>query len=264
MVIFLPPGTDIEVYESSETRLHLERLMEQLQEGSVDKISMNEYNLILGYIMLEVHLDNAERAAELRTLTLEHFNNAIKLQDGSIQIITEDHKMYFMYGKTDIVISPPQLRKLVDIYISIIRKKGASNRFLVFNRNELRTSYPKRLMQYLWEKSGAAKLNNTEVDPTLFRKKAVSYVYDKKPEHKQSLAQKMEHHPNTAHASYFLVDKRRNARAMSAMLRDTMKSYDRPWDSKKARLNETDNLSSAASEKPTRVSNTAYMCQQLQ
>ena len=208
----------------------MEDFLLEVQMNPTLQVSPTMHNLILGYFLLEIHLDNAGRSGELRNLTLEQLKKAKKHPSGALQILSNEHKTQVEYGDTDIVVSPalvPFLKIYLDKVRSLASLSSSSDKvFLTHNGSELQSSYPKRLMQKLWDESKASAHSKSEVGPTLFRKKAVTSFMDQRPEKKNCLAKKMEHDPKTADAHYYLFDKRKNAMEMSDMMRETMKAHE--------------------------------------
>ena len=171
-------------------------------------------------------MDNANRAGEVRHLTVEEFNDHSLQEDGSMTAMVWVHKTY-KYGPSTLIFNKDLVPLLQNYFLYIIPIFKFSNRysktfFLAPNGSSLNTSQMRLYMQTLWRRAGFT----SQVGPTLFRKASVTETQLKAPEKKKELAAKMNHSEATASKNYFLCDKAMAGRNLSAVLRSILTDCD--------------------------------------
>ena len=83
------------------------------QPKEVDGIAIN------GYFLIEISLDNANRADEIRHITVEEMMSAIQNDDGSFTVFVQTHKTYVNYGPSDLVLNKdlaPLIKKILSLH----------------------------------------------------------------------------------------------------------------------------------------------------
>ena len=182
-------------------------------------LKSKELGLVNGVIFIELSVDNANRAGEIRHLTSKEFKEGTLQRDGSILLKVKNHKTYYKHGPAFLTIAQ-ELLPVIWNYYKLVRPAIATplspiNFFLKINGTKLNTSSMRFYMQSVWDKIGLT----SQVGPTLLRKAAVTKVHKSHPHKQKALAAKMNHSVTTAARYYCLQDKENNARDISSNLR---------------------------------------------
>ena len=179
-----------------------------------------DISLYLGFLTLEICLDNANRAGKLWHMRRKEFEEVPVAEDGSAQIWVSRHKTDSLYGQSPLYLNP-QLLKYLRIYSTIIRPKLAPQRssfFLNSKGQKLFSSDMRKNMQQMWKFCGM----EGQVVPSLIRKASTTSVHKAHPELVDKLARKMNHTVATARRHYALHDKLENAITVGKQLRKIM------------------------------------------
>ena len=123
-VEFTPRTKDIQVYLGSDLRKNINLINNVLRKTNMT-ISTKESKLIIAFF-IELSLDNANRAGEIRHMTMPHFSKAVKHSDGSCTTSVNRLKTYLDYGKARLTVNS-ELMGLLHIYKSCIHSQFLNN-----------------------------------------------------------------------------------------------------------------------------------------
>ena len=214
-----PKCKDIRLYLNSKLREQVIDKIMSTNSGQPFTLSIREKKFINGLLFLETSLDNANRAGEVRNLTLIHFGNAVMNRDGGCTLKVREHKTRDDYGSTNLQLDQ-KLMELFHVYKSKIRplllcEQSPNNFFLTVQGKALTSMSIPRDMQYFWNSLGL----KTVAGPTLLRKSVVTTIHQHHPEMKAALASQMNHTEKTATEHYLTMDKEMNSRKVTKVLR---------------------------------------------
>ena len=214
----LPHSNHLKSYLNSSLReVLIKKVLGVQNKGCI--ISQNEKVILNGVMFIEVSLDNANRAGEVRHLKLKDYRDGVLEDDGTFSITIQNHKTSGTSDASILTINK-DLLTLLKIYKKYIRPTlekpdSPENFFLTTHGTRLNTSSMRYYMQAVWN-----KLNlSSQVGPTLMRKKAVTEIHQHYPHASENLATKMNHSIDTAKREYFLIDKKIVSKKISSMLR---------------------------------------------
>lgn len=216
----------IKKFESSQASRDAICLLGQLSGAHNVVITQAQYTLIRDFLLVEISIDNANRAGSLANMTLEEFNSMTKENDEYLVLVRKS-KTLSTHGPARIVLSK-KLRSWMQIYVREVRSQvtGSNNQpngsfFLSFNGEPMASSQINKAIKSIWKK---AELKGTP-SSTLFRKSAVSSMHslDESNEARENLADLMAHNLSTAKKYYRLQEKSKSSVSASKQLRQIMR-----------------------------------------
>ena len=202
--------------------------MGQLSALKTTEVTQNQYTLTRDFLLVEISIDNANRAGALANMNLKEFQNSVK-HENELVILVRKHKTGATHGPARIVLSP-KLQSWIAIFVKKVRCKlpgvadGHSERvFLSWNGEALKSSQINKAIKSVWKKAGMVGSPSS----TLFRKSAVSKVHTiatcHSNEEQGNLADLMAHNVDTARKFYRLQEKSKSSVKASKQLRNVMR-----------------------------------------
>ena len=201
-------------------------LLGQLSDVETTEVTQNQYTLIRDFLLVEISIDNANRAGALANMNLKEFQNSVK-RENELVILVRKHKTGATHGPARIVLSP-KLQSWIAIFVKKVRCKlpgvadGHSERvFLSWNGEALKSSQINKAIKSVWKKARMVGSPSS----TLFRKSAVSEVHITchSNEEQGNLADLMAHNVDTARKFYRLQEKSKSSVKASKQLRNVMR-----------------------------------------
>ena len=190
------------------------------------QVTQSQYTLIRDFLLVEISIDNANRAGALANMKLQEFNKASKHDDENV-ILVKKHKTVATHGPARIVLSS-KLHGWMEIFVREVRSKvpGVTGSlkervFLTWNGEALRSSQINKAIKSVWKKAGMKGSPSS----TLLRKSAVSTVHttSDSPKVQGNLADLMAHNIGTARKFYRLQEKSKSSVKASQQLRSVMR-----------------------------------------
>lgn len=210
----MPNRPEIKRYIESDVR---KKIIIQLSNIK-NKLTQRDHVKIMGYLFLEISLDNANRAGEVKHMTLKEYKARKFVKNGE-EISVKNHKTFYKYGYASLFLnsnlSLSLLHYVKKIRPLLARANSPQNLFLTTTGNKLSSSTMRHSMQIVWNEVG----NKSEVGPTLLRKTAVTAVHTAHPSKKGALATKMNHMESTAITHYLTQDRKNTSRQIATELR---------------------------------------------
>lgn len=220
----IPKTTDIREYNNSKLKHSVVSELNEVERTQKYDPAVSSSNRIVGFLCLEVSVDNANRAEEIRLFTVNEWKKAKVDAQGGRVVNIASHKTYYKYGSQTLYVRPETV-KYVEIYLNVIRPKLATkdspdNLFLTPRGCAVTSSGLPKAMQMVWAASG----RTTTMGNTALRKCTVTNVLEKCPEARPRLAKKMNHSEQTQQKYYWTIDKEKNAVAVSHEIRSILSS----------------------------------------
>ena len=216
----------INEFERSKAARDAICLLGQLSGAHNIVITQAQYTLIRDFLLVEISIDNANRAGVLANMTVEEFNSSTKENDDYL-VLVKRSKTLSTHGPARIVLSP-KLKSWIQIYIREVRSQvaGSTNRpddsvFLSFFGEPMVSSQINKAMKSVWKKADVEGAPSS----TLFRKSAVSNIHscNDSNEARENLADLMAHNISTAKKYYRLQEKSKSSVLASKQLRQVMR-----------------------------------------
>ena len=209
----------IQAFETSRAARDAVKLLGQLTEACEMEITMSHYTLIRDYLMVQVSVDNANRAGVLSNMTVEEFCRASK-ESNRYLVHVLNHKTFHAHGPAQIVLTQ-HLYNWIKIFIDKVRSKIASPNakelFLTWNGKKL--TCVNKALQSVWNKGEM----NTVIHSTLMRKSAVTTCHKRQKGISSNLADLMAHNEDTARRYYRLTEKGESSVKASQALHSVMR-----------------------------------------
>ena len=189
-------------------------------------LSQSQYTLIRDFLLVEISIDNANRAGALANMKVGEFTRVSK-HDKENVVLVKNHKTLQTHGPARIVLSS-RLHSWMDIFVREVRSKvpgvtGSLNEsvFLTWNGETMESSQINKAIKSIWKKAGMEGSPSS----TLFRKSAVSKVHtnSESNEARGNLADLMAHNVDTARKYYRLQEKSKSSVQTSKHLRNVMR-----------------------------------------
>ena len=213
-------------FEKSKASRDAICLLGQLTGAHNVIITQAQYTLIRDFLLVEVSIDNANRAGSLANMTLAELNSVTKQNDEFV-VLVKKNKTLATHGPARIVLSS-KLKSWINIFAREVRSQvaGANDRpdnclFLSFNGEPMASSQINKAIKSIWKKADMEGAPNS----TLFRKSAVSKVHgsNESNEARENLADLMAHNMSTATKYYRLQEKSKSSVLASQQLRKIMR-----------------------------------------
>lgn len=189
-------------------------------------ITQAQYTLIRDFLLVEISIDNANRAGALANMTLGEFSRMTKENDEFL-VRVKDHKILSTHGPARIVLSM-KLKSWVNVFVNEVRTQIAGSTdgpeqrlFLSFSGEPMASSQINKAIKSIWKKAGLDGSPNS----TLLRKSSVSRVHSlsESNEARGNLADLMAHNVTTAAKYYRLQKKSKSSVLASKQLRQVMR-----------------------------------------
>lgn len=214
----------IEAFEKSQISRDAIILLGKLSgKHSVD-IAQQQYTLLRDFLLIQISIDNANRAGVLANMTLREFQRGYKEGDRFV-INVMNHKTFHVHGPALIVLTS-NLHNWMRIFVQEVRSKVSGvgtgedqPLFPSFNGTKLQSSQINKAIKSVWKKAGVGG----RVHSTLFRKGAVTACHRSHKEIASDLAQLMAHKEDTAVKYYRLSQSAKASVAASQALHKIMR-----------------------------------------
>ena len=218
-------SVQIKEFERSQAARDAICLLGQLSGAHAINISQSQYTLLRDFLLVEITIDNANRAGALSNMKLAEFKNMRKQGDEFV-ISVKDHKTLATHGPARIVLSA-KLYSWMQIFVAEVRSIICSSSdskkcvFLSWTGEPLASSQINKALKSVWKK---AEVDGTP-SSTLFRKSAVTGVHSSSDssEIRGNLADLMAHNTGTAQRYYKLHEKSLSSVQASKQLRKVMR-----------------------------------------
>ena len=213
----------IEEFERSKAARDTICLLGQLSGENSMQISQSRYTLIRDFLLVEISIDNANRAGALANMKLGEFNRVSKHDEENV-VLVKDHKTLDTQGSARIVLSSKLhswMSREVRSKVPGVTDNPRENVFLTWNAEAMVSSQINKAIKSVWKKAGM----NGSPSSTLFRKSAVSKVHttSHSNEAQENLADLMAHNIETARKFYRLQEKSKSSVKASRQLRSVMR-----------------------------------------
>lgn len=219
----------IKQFETSKAARDVVCLLGQLSSAHNIQITHAQYTLIRDFLLVEISIDNANRAGALSNMTVAEYDRMAKESDEFV-VLVKNHKTVSTYGPTRIVFSP-KLKSWMDVFLREVRLKftpsntGPDKCVSKTSSGEpMVSSQINKAIKSVWKKAEVEGAPSS----TLFRKSAVSTVHScsESNEARGNLADFMAHNVSTAMRFYRLQEKSKSSVKASKHLRQVMREED--------------------------------------
>ena len=214
----------IEAFEKSPTARDAIILLGKLSSADNVQITQSQYTLLRDFLLVQISIDNANRAGVLSNMTLREFNRA-SVEDGRFLISVMDHKTFHIHGPAQVVLTSA-LHNWMKIFVQEVRSKvpgvGTEEHLPVFpsfNGTKLQSCQINKAIKSVWKKAGITG----PIHSTLLRKGAVTAIHKNKKEAASDLADLMAHKEATAVKYYRLTEKAQASVKASQVLHSVMR-----------------------------------------
>ena len=216
----------INEFERSEASRDAICLLGQLSGAHCITITQAQYTLVRDFLIVEISVDNANRAGAIANMTIGEFKRRRKEDEDNV-ILIKNHKTLESHGPARIVLSA-KLDSWMAIFVRDVRSQltGVTNYdesrvFLTWNAQSLASGQISKAMKSVWKK---AKIDG-DPSSTILRKSAVSKVHNvaSGSEEHNDLANLMAHDVATARKYYRLQEKAKSSVKASRKLRTVMR-----------------------------------------
>ena len=212
----------IKQFETSKAARDVVCLLGQLSGAHNIQITQAQYTLIRDFLLVEISIDNANRAGALANMTVEEYNRMAKESD-EFFVLVKNHKTVNTHGPARIVFSP-KLKSWMDVFLREVCLKFTGPDGCVFvtsNGEPMVSSQINKAIKSVWKKEVEGAPSST-----LFRKSAVSSVHSgsESNEARGNLADLMAHNLSTATRFYRLQEKSKSSVKASKHFCQVMRS----------------------------------------
>ena len=216
----------VQQFERSEAARDAICLLGQLSGAHCIEVTQAQYTLIRDFLVVEISIDNANRAGALANMKIGEFKRMKKEGEDNV-ILVKDHKTLATHGPARIILSA-KLSSWVNIFVNEVRSKvsgstndNGSHVFLSWNGEALASSQISKAMKSVWKKAAVGGVPSS----TLLRKSAVSGLHKTTDSNEKqgNLADLMAHNVETARKYYRLQEKSKSSVEASRQLRSVMR-----------------------------------------
>ena len=213
-------------FERSQAARNAICLFGQLSGAHCLDMTQANYTLTRDFLLVQISIDNANRAGVLANMKMGELNSALKHDDEYV-VHVSDQKTFATHGPARIVLSR-KLHSWLHIFVREARSKVASaspnpssNVFLTWNGEPMASSQINKAIKSVWRKAQV----DGNPSSTLLRKSAVSQVHtvSDSNEARGNLADLMAHNLQTANKYYRLQEKSNSSVQASKQLRNIMR-----------------------------------------
>lgn len=219
----------IKQFETSKAARDVVCLLGQLSSAHNIQITHAQYTLIRDFLLVEISIDNANRAGALSNMTVAEYDRMAKESDEFV-VLVKNHKTVSTHGPARIVFSP-KLKSWMDVFLREVRLKFTPSNtgpdkciFITSSGEPMVSSQSNKAIKSVWKKAEVEGAPSS----TLFRKSAVSTVHScsESNEARGNLADFMAHNVSTAMRFYRLQEKSKSSVKASKHLRQVMREED--------------------------------------
>ena len=215
-------------FEKSQAAREAISLLGKLSGAHNIEITQSYYTLIRDFLLLEISIDNANRAGVLSNMTMSEWERAAREEDRFV-IRVQKHKTFATHGPANIVLTK-HLYNWIRLYINEVRPTVAKRNlptsasskqtvFLTWNGEQLQSSQINKAIKSIWKKGGM----EGAIHSTLMRKGAVTVCHGQDKEIQAPLANLMAHNVSTASKYYLLNEKAKVSVKASQRLGEVMR-----------------------------------------
>lgn len=186
------------------------------------EITQGNYTLVREFLLVQISIDNANRAGVLSNITVKEFQQGY--EDDRFIINVMNHKTFHVHGPAQVVLTS-NLHNWISVFIKEVRARvpnvGPENKtplFLSWNGKKLQSSQISKAIQSVWKKAGISG----SIHSTLLRKGAVMTCHSNHKEISSNLADLMAHNEDTAKRYYRLTEKGKSSVKASQQLHAVM------------------------------------------
>ena len=115
----------IRQFETSKAARDAVCLLGQLSGAHNIQVTRAQYTLIRDFLLVEISIDNANRAGALANMTVGEYSRMAKESDEFV-VLVKNHKTLSTHGHARIVFSP-RLKRWMDVFLRELRLKFASS-----------------------------------------------------------------------------------------------------------------------------------------
>ena len=200
-------STQIKQYRRSSLRQGMIAKIKNLTPVTARRYNPTQYVELLGFLGLEISLENANRPGELMNMKVEDYENRIRNRSEIRLIEILQHKTLLSQGPAYISVTK-ELDSLLGQYFNIVRptivRNDSPNLFFL---NSVGSQVHQGSFTNYINKIWTICYPNRKFTNTLLRKTAVAQVHKYKNHYQAQLSSRMNHRAETAARSYFLDDK---------------------------------------------------------
>lgn len=192
-----------------------------------DAVELNQarYTLVRDYLIVQIMIDNANRAGVVSTMTIEEFQRA-NIEDDRHVVRVLDHKTVDTHGPARVILTK-HLYKYIDVFVKRMRcqlpcsqSEGKQTLFSTWSGKRMESNQMTKALSSIFKKAGI----EGPVHHTLYRKSAVSQCHAKHKEISANLADLMAHREDTAAKYYRVFDKNKSSVKASQKLHGIMRN----------------------------------------
>ena len=151
------------------------------------------------FLLVQISIDNANRAGVLSNMTVKEFERGYKEDDRFIMNVMK-HKTFHVHDPAQVIFTG-NLQNWISIFLRQVRSKlryitaeKEQPLFPSWNGKKLESGQISKAIQSVWKKAGTAG----PIHSTLFRKGAVTVCHSSQKEMTSDLADLMAHKEDTA------------------------------------------------------------------
>ena len=115
----------IKQFETSKAARDAVCLLGQLSGAHNIQITQAQYTLIRDFLLVEISIDNANRAGALANMTVAEYNRMEKESDEFV-VLVKNHKTVSTHGPARIIFSP-KLKSWMDVFLKEVRLNFAAS-----------------------------------------------------------------------------------------------------------------------------------------
>ena len=189
----------IQQFERSQAARDAVILLGKLSGAHSIEITQSQYTLVRDFLLVQISIDNANRAGVLSNMTVKEFERGYKEDDRFIMNVMK-HKTFHVHGPAQVILTG-NLQNWISIFIKQVRSKlpyitaeKEQPLFPSWNGKKLESGQISKAIQSVWKKAGIAG----PIHSTLFRKGAVTVCHSSQKEMTSDLADLMTHKEDTA------------------------------------------------------------------
>ena len=189
----------IQQFERSQAARDAVILLGKLSEAHSIEITQSQYTLVRDFLLVQISIDNANRAGVLSNMSVKEFERGYKEDDRFIMNVMK-HKTFHVHGPAQVILTG-NLQNWISIFIKQVRSKlpyitaeKEQPLFPSWNGKKLESGQISKAIQSVWKKAGIAG----PIHSTLFRKGAVTVCHSSQKEMTSDLADLMAHKEDTA------------------------------------------------------------------
>ena len=197
----------IQQFERSQAAREAVILLGKLSGAHSIEITQSHYTLLRDFLLVQILIDNANRAGVLSNMTVKEFERGYK-DDRYIMNVMK-HKTFHVHGPAQVVLTG-NLLNWISIFVKQVRSKQPcitadkeQPLFPSWSGKKLESGQISKAIQSVWKKAG---IEGT-IHSTLFRKGAVTVCHSSQKEMTSDLADLMAHKEDTAkrYTVYYLL-----------------------------------------------------------